>query len=79
MNKVKQFQLKIVFFTAVKNRCILHGRVFVMSSDILYSMWLKSLIGPFSHLLHYFVCDNMISVTVLQENQSLVPLFSKQI
>ena len=23
-------QLKIVIFTAVKNRCILHGRVFVM-------------------------------------------------
>ena len=23
--------LKIVIFTAVKNRCILHGRVFVMS------------------------------------------------
>ena len=24
------FHLKIVIFTAVKNRCILHGRVFVM-------------------------------------------------
>ena len=30
MKKVKIIQLKIVFFTAVKNRCILHGRVFVM-------------------------------------------------
>ena len=30
MNIVKNFQLKIVSFTAVKNRCILHGRVFVM-------------------------------------------------
>ena len=30
MSIVKQFQLKIVIFTAVKNRCILHGRVFVM-------------------------------------------------
>ena len=26
----QKFQLKIVIFTAVKNRCILHGRVFVM-------------------------------------------------
>ena len=24
------FHLKIIIFTAVKNRCILHGRVFVM-------------------------------------------------
>ena len=31
MNIVKQFQLKIVIFTEVKNRCILHGRVFVMN------------------------------------------------
>ena len=26
------FHLKITIFTAFKNRCILHGRVFVMSS-----------------------------------------------
>ena len=32
MKLVKHFQLKIVIFTAVKNRCILHGRVFVMRS-----------------------------------------------
>ena len=30
MKIVKDIQLKIVIFTAVKNRCILHGRVFVM-------------------------------------------------
>ena len=30
MKIVKQFQLDIAIFTAVKNRCILHGRVFVM-------------------------------------------------
>ena len=30
MKIVKKFQLKIVIFSAVKNRCILHGRVFVM-------------------------------------------------
>ena len=28
MKIVKIFQLKIVFFTAVNNLCILHGRVF---------------------------------------------------
>ena len=30
MKIVRNIQLKIVIFTAVKNRCILHGRVFVM-------------------------------------------------
>ena len=31
MTKIKQFQPKIVTFTAVKYRCILHGRVCVMT------------------------------------------------
>ena len=30
MKIVKNFQLDIVIFTPVKNRCKLHGRVFVM-------------------------------------------------
>ena len=30
MKIVKIIQMKIVIFTAVKNRCMLHGRVFVM-------------------------------------------------
>ena len=30
MKKSKKIKLKIVIFTVVKNRCILHGRVFVM-------------------------------------------------
>ena len=30
MKIVKIIQMKIVIFTAVKNLCILHGRVFVM-------------------------------------------------
>ena len=30
MKNVKIFQLKIVIFTAVKNRCMLHGRVSVL-------------------------------------------------
>ena len=30
MKIIKEFQPKIVIFTAVKNRCMFHGRVFVM-------------------------------------------------
>ena len=30
MKIIKKIQLKIVIFTAVKNHCILHGRVFIM-------------------------------------------------
>ena len=30
MKKVIKFQVKIVNFRAVKNRCMLHGRVFVI-------------------------------------------------
>ena len=30
MTIVKKIQPKIVIFTAVKNRCMLHGRVFVI-------------------------------------------------
>ena len=33
--KVKHFNMKIVIFTGVKNRCILHGRVFEMYPLIL--------------------------------------------
>ena len=31
MKKVKKNQMKIIIFTPVKNRCMLHGHVFVMS------------------------------------------------
>ena len=31
MKIVKKIQMKIVIFTAVKNRCMLHRRVFVMA------------------------------------------------
>ena len=34
MKKVKDIKLKIVIFTAVKNRCILHGHVFVMIAAV---------------------------------------------
>ena len=35
MKILKKIQLKIVIFTAVKNCCLLHGRVFVMIRNIL--------------------------------------------
>ena len=31
----KKNQLKIVIFTAMKNRCVLHGRVLVMIKELL--------------------------------------------
>ena len=34
MNNVKIFQMKIVIFRAVKNRYMLHGRVFVMKKYV---------------------------------------------
>ena len=33
MKIVKKIQLKIVIFTAFKNRCVLHGHVFIMRPD----------------------------------------------
>ena len=33
MKIVKNIKLRIVIFTALKNRCILHGCVFVMHTD----------------------------------------------
>ena len=43
MKVVKIIQLKIVIFTAVKNRCILHGRVFVMTQyTAVVSYWQKN-------------------------------------
>ena len=41
MKIVKKNQLKIVIFTAVKNRCILHGRVFVMWCMSMYVQLIK--------------------------------------
>ena len=34
MKIVKKIPLKNVIFTAVKNRCILHGRVFIMKTSL---------------------------------------------
>ena len=38
LKKVKKFQLKIVSFSAVKNRCILYGLVFIMK-NVLIRQW----------------------------------------
>ena len=51
MKIVKIIQLKIVIFTAMKNRCILHGRVFVMI--------LKK---SFTHLSFGYNCLNLDSL-----------------
>ena len=34
IRKILQFYLKIIIFTAVKNHCVLHGRVFVMGLEL---------------------------------------------
>ena len=41
MKMIKIFQMKIVNFTPVKNRCMLHGRVFVMFvfASLLLLLW----------------------------------------
>ena len=44
MKIVKKFQPKIVIFTAMKNRCMLNGRVFVMRRVHLFILeYLKQL------------------------------------
>ena len=52
MKIVKEFQPKIFIFTAVKNRCMLHGRVFVIYSLFIMCLndWL--LRSPFLNDCH---------------------------
>ena len=49
MKIVKKIQLKIVVFTAVKNRCLLHGRVFGMWARIIpaFARRINSLVKVF--------------------------------
>ena len=47
MKIVKQFQLNITIFTAVKNRCILHGRVLVMGVFVLHGLLWVSVVNIF--------------------------------
>ena len=46
MKKVKTNQLKIVIFTAIKYRCRLHGRVFVMIADNYGAYMFKHSLAP---------------------------------
>ena len=50
MKIVKNFQLKIVIFTAVKYSCILHGNVFIM--DALADLSLCWVYVPFCGFYH---------------------------
>ena len=55
-NIIKNFHLKIIFFTAVKYCCILHGRVCVMSNPIVAINWKRHLIvAPSGHSFYLFV------------------------
>ena len=47
MELVKKFQLKIVIFTALTNRCILHGHVFEMFREWLFSDYVLPLCETF--------------------------------
>ena len=58
MKKVKKTQPKIVIFTAVKNRCILHGRVFIMSA---VHAGMTATIFLFSYILHTMYTKNEYS------------------
>ena len=44
MKIVKKIKLKVVIFTAVKNHCILHGRVFVMKLYKLVKLFASGII-----------------------------------
>ena len=57
MKIVEKIKLKIVIFTAVKNRCILHGRVFVMGIQFvdLCCYWLN-LICELSNQWNHVKC-----------------------
>ena len=58
MKLVQKIQLKIVIFTAVKNRCMLHGRVFVMSYVAVLSckkFYQHACLDPFIHLFSILI------------------------
>ena len=68
MKIVKQIQLKIAIFTAVKNLCILHGRVFVMFC--LVSYFVSRLCGSFR--LSCRSCEHLLvsSINIMQDGLS---------
>ena len=57
MKIVKNILLKIVIFTAVKNRCILHGRVFVMKCESSFKEFtnFQYVFSPFKLFWHFLI------------------------
>ena len=51
MKIVEDIQLKTVIFTAVKNRCILHGRVFIMMGILVFLRHSSKLLVPYRRVL----------------------------
>ena len=72
--KSKKFQMKIVIFTAVKNRCMLHGRVFIMP-NVLH---IAATALPFSSvmILIFWTDRMMLLVFLSQQHKGIVPLES---
>ena len=60
MKIVKQFQLKIVILTAVKIRCILHGRVFVTSASVPLRYHAYAMYCVFSRLYERYFSDEKL-------------------
>ena len=57
MKMVKTFRLKIVIFTALNNRCMLHGRVFVMKTSYRYAKFkFSSVAYLYSVSIGYGLC-----------------------
>ena len=73
MKIIKNFQLKIVIFTAVKNISILHGRVFVMNVELL-------MIDGYGYLNHcscnYICLTHMLTGTKKQQTMFIL-IFSQ--
>ena len=58
----QKIQSKIVIFTAVKNRCMFHGHVFVMRSHIDTISQASKLVRRYSCLMSENLCQSAISI-----------------
>ena len=77
MKIVKKIQLKIVIFTAVKNRCILHGHVFVMGK---VAVKLTCSCCVFQPIILFSRCHgfSLLFFTLSVETQSILQLELKK-
>ena len=76
MKIVKTFQPKMIIFTAMKNRCMLHGRVFVMT---IKADWFGSyIVGKHRQVFSYqtwtIIRINNANITVLESHFYIVIL-----